>query len=43
MASRMDNKQQGGCNETIFSIHAGHTGDKTNTNHEASSRADRSR
>jgi len=41
MASRMDNKQQGGCNKTILSIRAGQTRDKTNTNHEAISRADR--
>jgi len=37
----MDSKQQGGCNKTIFSIRAGETRDKTNTNREASSRADR--
>jgi hypothetical protein len=43
MASRMDNKLQGGCNKTIFSIRLGQTRHKTNTNHEASSRADRTR
>jgi len=40
MASRMDNKQQGCCNKTIFSIRVEQTRDKTNTNREASSRAD---
>jgi len=40
MASRMDSKQQGCYNKTIFSIRAGQTRDKTNTNREASSRAD---
>jgi hypothetical protein len=43
MASRMDNKHQGGCNKTVLSIRAGQTKDKTNTNHETSSRADRTR
>jgi hypothetical protein len=38
----MDNKLQGGCNK-IFSIRSGQTRDKTNTNHKASSRADRTR
>jgi hypothetical protein len=41
MASRMDNKQDG-CSKTVFSIRAGQT-DKTNTNHETSGRADRTR
>jgi hypothetical protein len=36
----MDNKQQGGWNKTVFSIRAGQTKDKTNTNYETSSRAD---
>ena len=39
----MDSKQQDCCNKTIFSICAGQTRDKTNTNREASSRADRTR
>ena len=39
----MDNKLQDGWNKTIFSIRSGQTGDKTNTNHEASSRADGTR
>jgi hypothetical protein len=39
----MDNKLQGGRNKTIFSIRSGQTRDKTNTNHEASSRVDRTR
>jgi len=43
MAERMDNMQQGGCNKTIFSIRAGQSRDKTNTKHEANSRADRTR
>ena len=43
MTSRMDNKLQGGCNKTIFSIRSGQTGDKTNTNHEGRSRADGTR
>jgi ribonuclease HI len=43
IASRMDNKQQGGCKKTALSIRAGQTKDKTNTNHETSSRADRTR
>jgi len=43
MASRMDNKLQGGCNKIIFSIRSGQTRDKTNTNNETSSRADGTR
>jgi len=43
MASRMDNKQRDCCNKTVFSVRAGQTRDKTNTNREASSRADRTR
>jgi len=43
MASRLDNKQQGSGNETIFSISTGQTEVKTNTNQEASSRVDRTR
>ena len=43
MKSRLDNKQQGSGNQTIFSISTGQTKDKTNTNHEASSRDDRTR
>ena len=39
----MDSKQQGCCNKTIYSIRAVQTRDKTNTNHEASSRAERTR
>ena len=41
MASRMDNKQQGCCKKTIFSIRTEQTRDKIITNREASSRADR--
>jgi hypothetical protein len=37
----MDNTQQDGRNKTIFSICAGQTRDKTNTNHEISGRSDR--
>jgi len=36
----MDNKQQGCCNKTIFSIREEQTRDKINTNREVSSRAD---
>jgi len=43
MASRMDSKQQGCCNKTIFSISAEQTRDKINTNDEARSRAERTR
>jgi len=43
MASRMDSKQQGCCNKTIFSIRAEQTRNKINTNHKASSRAGRTR
>ena len=39
----MYNKQQGGGNQTILSFSTAQTKDKTNTNHEASSRADRTR
>ena len=39
----MYNKQQGGGNQTILSFSTGQTEDKTNTNNEASSRADRTR
>jgi len=41
MTSRMDSKQQGCCNKTIFSIRSEQTRDKINTNRKASSRADR--
>jgi len=41
MSEKMDNMQQGGCNKTIFSIRAWQTRDKTDTKHEANSRADR--
>jgi len=40
MAGRMDSKQQGCCNKTIFSIRAEQTRDKININRKASSRAD---
>jgi hypothetical protein len=43
MASRMENKKEGGCNKTVFFIRAGQTKDKTNTNHETNSRTDRTR
>jgi len=43
MASRIDSKQQGCCNKTIFSIRAEQTRDKINTNRKASSRAEGTR
>jgi len=39
----MDNKQQGCCKKTIFSIRAEQARDKINTNRKASIRADRTR
>jgi len=43
MASKMDSKQQGCCNKTIFSIRAEETRDKIKINRKASSRDDRTR
>jgi hypothetical protein len=43
MTSRMDNKLQGGYNKTEFSFRSRENRNKTNTNHEVSSRVERTR